>query len=125
MAYDLETATCGSDLTHSALLGEKKPLSVKLNSLFALPFCQTCFQNIMPGEMSRIQAVAWNSDLQRVVLEVPDESGKGTQDSEICTWRQLLTELAENSISDPTINSHELRAPLAAEVGQGFSSLIY
>lgn len=75
--------------------------------------------------MSRIQAVAWNSDLQKVVLEVPDESGKGTQDSEVCSWRQLLTELAESSIADPTINSHELRSPLAAEVGQGFSSLIY
>ena len=73
----------------------------------------------MPGEMARIQAVTWNSDLQKVVLEVPDESGKGMVDSDICTWRHLLQELAEQSVVDPTINSHELRSPLAAGVDQG------
>lgn len=73
----------------------------------------------MPGEMSRIQPVIWNSDLQQVVLEVPDESGKGTTDSERCSIRQLLRELEDSGTTDPSINSHEVVAPLAAEVGQG------
>ena len=74
----------------------------------------------MPGDMVRIQPVVWTSDLQMVVLEVPDESGKGVVDTDICTWRQLITELAEHSVSDPTINSHEFRAPLAASVDGGW-----
>jgi hypothetical protein len=73
----------------------------------------------MPGEMSRIQPVVWTSDQQLVVLEVPDESGKGMVDSEMCTWRNLFQELAEHSITDPTVNSHEIRAPVAAGVEQG------
>lgn len=73
----------------------------------------------MPGEMSRVMPVVWTSDLQKVVLEVPDENGKGVVDSDVCTWRQLLQELAGNAIMDPTVNCHELRAPMAAGVEEG------
>ena len=71
----------------------------------------------LPGDMARIAPVLWTSDLQQVVLEVPDESGKGTRDSERCSIRQLLHELEDEGITDPSINSHEVHAPLAAEVG--------
>ena len=68
----------------------------------------------MPGETSRIWPVKWASDLQQVVLEVPD--GKSTADSERCSIRQLLHELEDAGIVDPSINSHEVHAPLSAGV---------
>lgn len=73
----------------------------------------------MAGEMSRIVPVTWTTDQQQVVLEVPDESGKGNVDSEKTTLRQLLQELEDAGITDATVNSHEIHAPHAAEVGQG------
>ena len=76
----------------------------------------------MAGEMSRIWPVAWTTDQQEVVLEVPDESGKGSSDSEKTTLRQLLQELEDAGITDTTLNSHEIHAPHAAEVGQGKGS---
>ena len=73
----------------------------------------------MAGEMSRIWPVAWTTDQQEVVLEVPDESGKRSTDSEKTTLRQLLQELEDAGITDTTLNSHDMHAPHAAEVGQG------
>ena len=49
-----------------------------------------------------------------VVLEVPDdnEASKATSDSEKCTWAELLREMEDSEVHDPTINSHELLAPV-------------
>lgn len=74
----------------------------------------------MPGEMSRISPVSWKSDQQQVVLEVPD--GKSARDSEKCTIRELLRELEDSGFTDPSINCHDIVAPLAAEVGEGLGS---
>ena len=66
----------------------------------------------MAGELSRVFAVQWNSDQQHIVLEIKNEEGKGAHDSERCTFRQLLEELQDAGVTDPTINSHDLLAPL-------------
>ena len=73
----------------------------------------------MPGEMARVVAVKWTSEKNEVVLEVPDKSGKGFEDSDKCSWQQLLNEMLKNGVTDASINSHELHAPIAAAVGQG------
>ncbi|CAK9117995.1 unnamed protein product [Durusdinium trenchii] len=55
----------------------------------------------------------WKSELDNVVLEVPDENNpKISNDSERCSWNQLLSELSDSGISDATINSHELSTPI-------------
>jgi hypothetical protein len=55
----------------------------------------------------------WTSEEQHVVLEVPDgEDSKSTSDSERTSWAQLLQEMEENKVSDPTINQHDLHAPV-------------
>ena len=47
------------------------------------------------------------------MLEVPDgEDSKSTSDSERSSWSQLLQEMEENGASDPTINQHEIHAPV-------------
>ena len=52
----------------------------------------------------------WNSDLESVVLEVPQEGSKATTDSDRSTWRKLLLELeSEAEVVDCTINSHDLK----------------
>lgn len=69
----------------------------------------------MPGEIARLMTCQWTSDKQNVVLEVPDEKegSKATYDSARCTWAQLLRELEEGKVVDPTINNHDLLAPVS------------
>lgn len=43
-----------------------------------------------------------------VVLEVDGQSGRGTEDSEISTLKELLMELEEEGLTDVTLNNHEL-----------------
>ena len=74
----------------------------------------------MPGELDRVMKATWTSDQQIVVLEVPDANGKGSIDSDPCTWHQLLKEMEESGVTDCSINSHDLHAPLAAAVDQGW-----
>lgn len=73
----------------------------------------------MPGDMARVLAVRWTSEKSEVVLEVPDESGKGLQDSDKCSWKQLFHEMLKSGVTDASINSHEVHAPMAAPVDQG------
>lgn len=48
--------------------------------------------------------------------------GKSTRDSEKCAIRELLRELEDTGFTDPSINCHDIVAPLAAEVGEGLGS---
>lgn len=66
----------------------------------------------------------WKSDSTHVVLECPDENeqSKATSDSDRCPWSQLLQEMEDNGIVNPSINSHELVAPLT-DGGRGLSKL--
>lgn len=73
----------------------------------------------MPGELCRIQAVQWKSDQEEVVLEVPDESGKGSTDSSRSTWQSLMGEMEDNGVTDCAINGHDVVAPMAPAVDQG------
>lgn len=67
----------------------------------------------MTGELCRVMSAQWKSELDNVVLEVPDENNpKISNDSERCSWNQLLSELSDSGISDATINSHELSTPI-------------
>ena len=72
----------------------------------------------MPDEVSRLMVCQWSSENQSIVLEVPDEeNSKSTSDSDICTWAELLAEMESNNVTDPTINSHELHAPVMDDAG--------
>ena len=57
----------------------------------------------------------WCNEQQHVVLEVPDggENSKATSDSERCSWNQLLQELEDQKVAEPTINSHDLLIPMS------------
>jgi hypothetical protein len=62
------------------------------------------------GECQRLFTVEWKSDLDMVVLEIPQDGTKATVDSDRSTWRTLLQELeSEAEIIDATINSHNLK----------------
>ena len=64
----------------------------------------------MGGECQRLLTVEWKSDLEMVVLEIPQEGSKATTDSERSSWRTLLQELeSEAEVVDATINSHTLK----------------
>ena len=64
----------------------------------------------MGGECQRLLTVEWKSDLDLVVLEIPQDGTKATVDSERSTWRTLLQELESDAeIIDATINSHTLK----------------
>ena len=79
----------------------------------------------MPDEVSRVMTCQWTSENQSVVLEVPDdENSKSTSDSERCTWAELLAEMEENKVTDPTINLRELHAPVMDDAGIQLSSPI-
>lgn len=67
----------------------------------------------------------WKSDSTPVVLEVPDENeqSKATSDSDKCSWSQLLQEMEDNGVVNPSINSHELLAPVT-DGGRGLSNCI-
>lgn len=62
-----------------------------------------------------------------MVLEVPDEgeNSKATSDSDRCSWTDLMHELMEMKVSDPTINGHELVGPLTDEGVLLSFSMIY
>lgn len=64
-----------------------------------------------------MKVCAFHSDLDRVILEMPNESGKGTTDSDISSIRALLHEMEQEEVVDCTINLHELSRPPACGDG--------
>ncbi|CAK9101499.1 unnamed protein product [Durusdinium trenchii] len=71
----------------------------------------------MSGELEYMKVCAFHSDLDRVILEMPNESGKGTTDSDISSIRALLHEMEQEEVVDCTINLHELSRPPACGDG--------
>ena len=58
----------------------------------------------------------WNSDTEKVVLEISDPSKKKTTDAEVCSWRELFTDLEDEGHFEVTVNSHEVqKAPANSE----------
>ena len=63
----------------------------------------------LSGEMSRILQAVWKSDLDQVVLEIPQEGSKICKDSEPGPWRLVLHQMETIAeVVDATINSHDL-----------------
>ena len=61
-----------------------------------------------------------DTDLAPVVLEIPEEGSKATQDCERCSLRQLLNELEDEGLTDATLNGHKLVRPgVGSEHGFG------
>lgn len=61
----------------------------------------------LPGEMNRILQAVWKSDLDQVVLEIPQEGS--CKDSEPGPWRLVLHQMETIAeVVDATINSHDL-----------------
>lgn len=68
------------------------------------------------GELEHLKTCAWNSDLDKVILEMPNDNGKGTTDADMSSFRALLHEMEEEEVADCTINGHECeRAPACGE----------
>ena len=67
----------------------------------------------------------WNSDLDMVVLEVPQEGTKQCTDSERTCWRNLIHEMeSEAEVVDCTINSHEIKR-LNRDDGAALKSAVF
>lgn len=68
------------------------------------------------GEADWVKTFAIKSDLERVILEIPNQTGKGTCDAEMSSLRALLHEMEEEDVVDVTLNGHELsRAPACGD----------
>ncbi|CAK9072336.1 Uncharacterized protein SCF082_LOCUS35599 [Durusdinium trenchii] len=73
----------------------------------------------MPGESFKVMTAEWTSDQQEVVLEVPDEKGKGTQDSSRSSWQQLFLEMENAGVIDVGVSGHDIFAPVRGASEQG------
>ena len=59
--------------------------------------------------MNRIMQALWKSDLDQVVLEIPQEGSKICKDSDPGPWRLVLHQMETIAeVLDATINSHDL-----------------
>ena len=65
------------------------------------------------------RSAKWTSDQCRVVLELPSESSKATQDAAPCTIRQLLIEFEESGIVEVCLHQHTCDRP-GADVSTGW-----
>ena len=63
----------------------------------------------LPDELARICACKWDSDENKVVLEISEPDKKRTSDAEVCTWRDLFKDLEDEGHTDVTINSHDVQ----------------
>lgn len=78
------------------------------------------------GELEHLKTCAWNHDLDKVILEMPNENGKGTTDADMSSNRALLHEMEEEEVVDCTINGHECeRAPACGEGAAAADSADY
>ena len=72
----------------------------------------------LAGELDRILVCVWKSDLEKVILEMPIENSKSTEDAPPSTIRKLLQEFEEDAeVIDCTVNGHELERPGAGGEG--------
>lgn len=77
------------------------------------------------GEYGYVKTCAWTNDLDHVILEMPNESGKGTTDSDMSSLRSLLHEMEEEDVVDCTLNGHECaRAPACGDTASMPESLV-
>ena len=63
----------------------------------------------LPDELARTCACRWESDENKVVLEISEPDKKRTTDAQICSWRELFRDLEDEGHVEVTINSHELQ----------------
>ena len=92
---------------------------------YSKPLTAGCF-TFLAGDLARLTAFRIDTDLAPVVLEVPEEGSKATQDCERCSLRQLLHELEDEGLTDATLNGHELVRPGAgSEHGLGLICQIW
>ena len=63
----------------------------------------------LPDELARICACKWDSDENKVVLEISEPDKKRTSDAEVCTWRDLFKDLEDEGHTDVTIKSHDVQ----------------
>ena len=115
-------------MTHSHALSKKDTdLASRLVSFKNRTFCKNTDLRInhflgpsirlsvfwfLAGELDRILVCEWKSDLEKVVLEMPIENSKSTEDAPPSTIRKLLQEFEEDAeVIDCTVNGHDLERP--------------
>ena len=69
----------------------------------------------LPDELARVCACKWDSDENKVVLEISEPDKKKTTDAQVCTWRDLFKDLEDEGHTDVTINSHDMQRVSMAE----------
>lgn len=85
-----------------------------------MPLPCVCILCTFAGELGYLKTCTFTSDMDRVVLEMPNESGKGTTDAEVSSLRALMHEMEQKEVIDCTLNGHELSRPPAC--GDGASA---
>ncbi|CAL1132158.1 unnamed protein product [Cladocopium goreaui] len=67
-------------------------------------------------ELARVVACKWHSDTEKVVLEISDPTKKKTTDAQVCSWRELFSDLEDEGHFEVTVNSHDVqKAPASSE----------
>ena len=74
-------------------------------------------RDVVPGDLDTVITCEWRSDLEEVILEVPQDGSKSCVDSDRSTWRRLLVEMEDEDVIDVSINNHDMKRPGA--VGDG------
>ena len=62
----------------------------------------------LPDDVARTCACRWDSDENKVVLEISEPEKKRTTDAQVCTWRELYMDLEDEGHVEVTINSHDI-----------------
>ena len=63
----------------------------------------------LPDDLARTCACRWDSDENKVVLEISEPEKKRTTDAQVCSWRELYRDLEDEGHVEVTINSHDIQ----------------
>ena len=78
----------------------------------------------LSDELARVVACKWQSDTEKVVLEISDPSKKKTTDAQVCSWRELFSDLEDEGHFEVTVNSHDVQKAPASSEDTSYLSLI-
>ena len=77
------------------------------------------YSSLLWDELARIISCRWTSHMQQAVLELQKKDSRQTEDAEICTLRDLFSEIEEGGVCDFTVNSHDVTKPSALKASDG------
>ena len=111
--YEVKNLVCGAQLldkiSHTYICCHKKHDPI----LWLVPgssiWCFMLYGLHLAGDLARTTTFTVQSEMTQLIMEIPEENSKATNDADKCSVRELYHDMDEEGIIDATICGHTVK----------------